>query len=203
MLRRHREQTRTQRTVGSARILSPPKAPVGASLLAMVSLSCNSFCQKSEVCSRNMGSTSLRLGNVCKSFAQEVWGCSYSTSPGAFSPIPSRALSPTLGLANRSHRRYSIINDHRSGRARRHLQPRSQPASGQRLRATLAEYAISFAGFAELLRISPQCLTNWFARGVPQVRMEQLARLLSVSEQWLATGEGKRAHEGFIRQPLP
>lgn len=83
-----------------------------------------------------------------------------------------------------------MINDR--SEQRRHLFSGSRRASGQRLRATLEEYAISFAGFSELLRISPQCLTNWFARGVPLVRMEQLARLLSVSEEWLATGEGKR-----------
>lgn len=72
---------------------------------------------------------------------------------------------------------------------RRHLSSRSRRASGQRLKATLEEYAISHAGFSELLRISPQCLANWFARGIPKTRMEQLARLLSVPEVWLATGE--------------
>ncbi|WP_053213834.1 helix-turn-helix transcriptional regulator [Pseudomonas sp. Q12-87] len=64
---------------------------------------------------------------------------------------------------------------------------------GQRLKATLEEYGIAPVAFAELLGISPQCLTNWSARGIPRLRIAQLARLLSVSEVWLATGEGERA----------
>ena len=75
----------------------------------------------------------------------------------------------------------------------RRQSPATRRAGGQRLRATLEDYAISSASFAEVLEVSPQCLANWCARGVPQARLPQLARLLSVSERWLATGEGARA----------
>jgi hypothetical protein len=76
---------------------------------------------------------------------------------------------------------------------------RKQHACGRRLRTLLDEYAISCGGFAELLCISPKCLRNWFVRGVPRVRMEQLARMLSVSEVWLAKGEGERPGGVHIR----
>lgn len=61
----------------------------------------------------------------------------------------------------------------------------------------LEEYGIYPVAFAEVLRINPQCLTNWSARGIPRLRVEQLARLLSVSKVWLATGEGERAGDVF------
>ncbi len=73
--------------------------------------------------------------------------------------------------------------------------PSARRACGQRLRNLLEEYDISPSGFAEVLGISPQCLTNWSARGIPRLRVEQLARLLSVSEVWLVTGEGERARD--------
>jgi DNA-binding transcriptional regulator YiaG len=74
-------------------------------------------------------------------------------------------------------------------------QPSARRTCGQRLRNLLEEYDISPSGFAAVLGVSPQCLTNWSTRGVPQPRVEQLARLLSVSEVWLVTGEGERARD--------
>ncbi|WP_371134778.1 helix-turn-helix transcriptional regulator [Pseudomonas sp. Q11] len=71
-------------------------------------------------------------------------------------------------------------------------QPSTRRTCGQRLRNLLEEYGISHSTFAEVLGISPQCLTNWRVRGVPRLRVEHLARLLSVSEVWLATGVGER-----------
>ncbi|MBC3376614.1 hypothetical protein HU762_21965 [Pseudomonas sp. SWRI92] len=71
----------------------------------------------------------------------------------------------------------------------------ARQASGQRLRNLLEEYDIAPSAFAEVLRVSPQCLTNWSVRGVPRLWMAQLARLLSVSEVWLVTGEGERARD--------
>ncbi|EPJ84368.1 transcriptional regulator [Pseudomonas kilonensis] len=71
-------------------------------------------------------------------------------------------------------------------------QTSARQACGQRLRNLLEEYDIAPSAFAEVLRVSPQCLTNWSVRGVPRLRMAQLARLLSVSEVWLAIGEGER-----------
>lgn len=75
-------------------------------------------------------------------------------------------------------------------------QPSARRACGQRLRDLLEEYDISPSGFAEVLGISPQCLTNWSTRGIPRQRVEPLARLLSVSEVWLVTGVGERAGDG-------
>lgn len=74
-------------------------------------------------------------------------------------------------------------------------QPSTRRACGQRLRNLLEEYGISPSGFAKVLGISPQCLTNWSTRGIPRQRVEPLARLLSVSEAWLVTGEGERARD--------
>ncbi|KGE67682.1 MULTISPECIES: hypothetical protein [Pseudomonas] len=61
--------------------------------------------------------------------------------------------------------------------------------SGQRLRSVLNTYGIPPTAFAEWMRISPQCLNNWFSRGLPVARMEKLATTLSVSKVWLETGE--------------
>jgi len=71
-------------------------------------------------------------------------------------------------------------------------QPSARRTCGQRLRSLLEEYDISPSGFAKVLGTSPQCLTNWSTRGIPRQRVEPLARLLSVSEAWLVTGEGER-----------
>lgn len=74
-------------------------------------------------------------------------------------------------------------------------QPSARRTCGQRLRNLLEEYGISHSAFAEVLGISPQCLTNWSARGIPRLRVEPLARLLSVSEVWLTTGKGERTRD--------
>lgn len=62
--------------------------------------------------------------------------------------------------------------------------------SEQRLRLVLKACEISSTAFAEWLRVSPQCLNNWFLRGLPHVRVEQLAQTLSLRKAWLETGEG-------------
>ena len=72
------------------------------------------------------------------------------------------------------------------------VQRRNQRASGRRLRALLGELGISPMAFSEFVGISPQCLTNWFARGLPRQRLDEMARLLSVSPVWLAMGVGER-----------
>lgn len=64
----------------------------------------------------------------------------------------------------------------------------TQCHSGQRLRALLKECRIGPSAFAEFLGVSPQCLTNWFMRGVPRARLGKLARLLTVDEHWLEEG---------------
>lgn len=60
--------------------------------------------------------------------------------------------------------------------------------SGERLRTLLHECTISPMGFSEFLNVSPQCLNNWFIRGIPTRRITEIARFLSVSDVWLATG---------------
>ncbi|WP_080712600.1 helix-turn-helix domain-containing protein [Pseudomonas brassicacearum] len=74
-------------------------------------------------------------------------------------------------------------------------QPSARRTCGQRLRNLLEEYGISHSAFADVLGVSPQCITNWSSRGIPRLWVEPLARLLSVSEEWLTTGEGKRTRD--------
>lgn len=50
--------------------------------------------------------------------------------------------------------------------------------------------------FALFLRVSPQNMTNWFARGLPRQRLPEIAQLLSVNESWLARGEGEKYEAG-------
>lgn len=60
--------------------------------------------------------------------------------------------------------------------------------SGERLRTLLHECSISPMAFSEFLNVSPQCLNNWFMRGIPKRRIAEIAGLLSVNDVWLATG---------------
>jgi hypothetical protein len=64
--------------------------------------------------------------------------------------------------------------------------------SGHRLRLVLNTYGIPPTAFAEWMHVSPQCLNNWFSRGLPVDRVEKLATTLSVSKVWLETGERGR-----------
>lgn len=62
---------------------------------------------------------------------------------------------------------------------------------GPRFRMLLKELQITTTRFAEFLGISdPQTVHNWYTRGVPDYRMEDVARRLSVNTEWLKTGEG-------------
>jgi phage repressor protein C with HTH and peptisase S24 domain len=64
---------------------------------------------------------------------------------------------------------------------------------GARFKMLLEEANITTTGFAEFLKISkPQNVHNWYTRGVPDYRMEDVARRLSVYSQWLKTGEGPK-----------
>jgi hypothetical protein len=69
-------------------------------------------------------------------------------------------------------------------------------ASGKRLRLLLKEYRVEPADFAVFLNVCPECLAAWFVHGVPPWLLDKLSRLLSVREQWLATGEGSRTSLG-------
>ena len=62
---------------------------------------------------------------------------------------------------------------------------------GPRFRILLKELQITTTRFSEFLGISdPQTVHNWYTRGVPDYRMEDVARRLSVNTEWLKTGEG-------------
>lgn len=77
--------------------------------------------------------------------------------------------------------------------------------SGDRLRVLLRECQLSATDFAANRKVTPQHVNNWFKRGIPMARMEEIARVLSVNAHWLRTGNGpKHPGEGRIKsQPAP
>ena len=62
--------------------------------------------------------------------------------------------------------------------------------SGDRLRTLLRECHLSASDFAANRRVTPQHVNNWFKRGIPMARMEEIAELLCVNSRWLRTGYG-------------
>src|SRR5471032_2501593 len=64
--------------------------------------------------------------------------------------------------------------------------------SGPRFKALLEEAKITTTGFAAFWDTEPQNVHNWYTRGVPAYRMEEVARILSVNSHWLKTGEGPK-----------
>ncbi len=72
--------------------------------------------------------------------------------------------------------------------------------SGDRLRALLRECQLSASDFAANRRVTPQHVNNWFKRGIPMARLDEIAELLSVNSRWLRTGEGAK-HPGSTQQP--
>ncbi|MGY2441083.1 S24 family peptidase [Pseudomonas sp. SDO52101_S400] len=64
--------------------------------------------------------------------------------------------------------------------------------SGPRFKALLEAANITTTGFAKFWGTEAQNVHNWYTRGVPAYRMEEVARLLSVNSQWLKTGEGPK-----------
>ncbi len=62
--------------------------------------------------------------------------------------------------------------------------------SGPRFKALLEKANITTTGFAAFFDTEAQNIHNWYTRGVPAYRMEEVARLLSVNSHWLKTGEG-------------
>lgn len=67
--------------------------------------------------------------------------------------------------------------------------------SGDRLRALLRECHLSATDFAANRNVSPQHVNNWFKRGIPMARMDEVAELLSVTPRWLRSGDGPK-HPG-------
>jgi phage repressor protein C with HTH and peptisase S24 domain len=64
--------------------------------------------------------------------------------------------------------------------------------SGDRLRALLRECHLSATDFAANRKVTPQHVNNWFKRGIPMARLEEVAELLTVNARWLRTGEGPK-----------
>ncbi|MEN5031734.1 S24 family peptidase [Pseudomonas sp. Ps21-P2] len=70
--------------------------------------------------------------------------------------------------------------------------------SGDRLRGLLRECHLSATDFAANRKVTPQHVNNWFKRGIPMARIEEVAELLSVNARWLRSGEGPK-HPGQDR----
>ena len=62
--------------------------------------------------------------------------------------------------------------------------------SGDRLRTLLRECHLSASDFAANRCVTPQHVNNWFKRGIPIARLDEIAELLCVSSRWLRTGHG-------------
>ena len=67
--------------------------------------------------------------------------------------------------------------------------------SGDRLKSLLRECHLSASDFAANRRVTPQHVNNWFKRGIPMARLDEIAELLCVNSRWLRTGEGTK-HPG-------
>lgn len=64
--------------------------------------------------------------------------------------------------------------------------------SGARFKTLLHEFELPAAQFAAYCKVSPQLVNNWFYRGVPQARVEDIAELFRVNPKWLRTGLGAK-----------
>lgn len=64
--------------------------------------------------------------------------------------------------------------------------------SGDRLRLLLREVHLSASDFAKNRDVTPQHVNNWFKRGVPAARLNEIAETLSVNSKWLHKGEGPK-----------
>lgn len=69
--------------------------------------------------------------------------------------------------------------------------------SGDRLRILLKECNLSAADFAAHRNVTPQHINNWFSRGVPSARIDEIAELLSVRSGWLRHGRGPKYTSPF------
>lgn len=74
--------------------------------------------------------------------------------------------------------------------------------SGDRFKALLQECELTPSDFAAQRNVSAQHINNWFKRGVPVARLEEIADLFCVHRRWLKTGEGPK-HPDPILRPRP
>lgn len=63
---------------------------------------------------------------------------------------------------------------------------------GPRFKALLKEVNLTPSEFATFCNVEPQHVNNWYIRGVPYPRMDEIARYLSVNSLWLLNGEGPK-----------
>ncbi|MBC3452542.1 helix-turn-helix transcriptional regulator [Pseudomonas mosselii] len=64
--------------------------------------------------------------------------------------------------------------------------------SGDRLKGLLLECNLTPSDFAAQRKVTPQHVNNWFKRGVPQARIDEIADLFCVRRRWLRSGEGPK-----------
>ncbi|TFF34918.1 S24 family peptidase [Pseudomonas sp. RIT623] len=62
--------------------------------------------------------------------------------------------------------------------------------SGDRLRQYASQNGLAPSWLAERLGISAQSLNNWFGRGIPKKDLYRVSRELSLSFDWLESGDG-------------
>ncbi|MFJ4457149.1 helix-turn-helix transcriptional regulator [Pseudomonas sp. NPDC089392] len=75
--------------------------------------------------------------------------------------------------------------------------------SGDRLKALLHECGLTPSDFAAQRSVTPQHVNNWFKRGVPLARLDELADLFCVHRRWLRTGEGPKHPNAILRHCPP
>ncbi|GLO15911.1 transcriptional regulator [Pseudomonas putida] len=75
--------------------------------------------------------------------------------------------------------------------------------SGDRLKALLHECGLTPSDFAAQRSVTPQHVNNWFKRGVPLARLDELADLFCVHRRWLRTGEGPKHPNPILRNGAP
>ncbi|MFZ5935773.1 XRE family transcriptional regulator [Pseudomonas putida] len=75
--------------------------------------------------------------------------------------------------------------------------------SGDRLKALLRECGLTPADFAAQRRVTSQHINNWFTRGIPIARLDEMAELFCVQRRWLQTGEGPKHPHSLLRMYAP
>ena len=71
--------------------------------------------------------------------------------------------------------------------------------SGDRLKALLQECGLTPSDFAAQRRVTPQHVNNWFRRGIPLARLDDIADLFCVHRRWLRCGEGPKHPSSILR----
>lgn len=75
--------------------------------------------------------------------------------------------------------------------------------SGDRLKALLVECNLTPSDFAAQRSVTPQHVNNWFKRGVPLARLDEIADLFCVTRQWLRSGECPKHPSPILRPCMP